>query len=93
VSERRERTVERSHPDGSCVPEAKRGSAGTIVLNGSPTEPVATVADLLERQLGVREPHGIAVAVDGEVVPRAQWPYRSLPEGSVVEIVTAVQGG
>ena len=65
----------------------------TIALNGAPADTAATVADLLERHLGVREPHGVAVAVDGEVVPRAEWPYRPLPDGSVVEVVTAVQGG
>jgi sulfur carrier protein len=65
----------------------------TIVLNGAGSPGAASVADLLERHLGLREPHGVAVAVDGEVVPRSGWPHRSLPEGSVVEIVTAVQGG
>ena len=65
----------------------------TIVLNGAPADTAANVAELLERHLGVADPHGVAVAVDGEVVPRAQWPYRSLAVGSVVEVVTAVQGG
>ncbi|MGV9670427.1 MULTISPECIES: sulfur carrier protein ThiS [unclassified Gordonia (in: high G+C Gram-positive bacteria)] len=35
---------------------------------------------------------GIAVAVDGEVIPRSGW-GRGLSDGAVVEIVTAVQGG
>lgn len=35
---------------------------------------------------------GIAVAVDGNVVPRSQW-SRELSEGLVVDILTAVQGG
>jgi sulfur carrier protein len=65
----------------------------TIVLNGADAPAAASVADLLERHLGVREPHGVAVAIDGEVVPRATWPYRPLVDGAVVEIVTAVQGG
>jgi sulfur carrier protein len=65
----------------------------TIVLNGAPAPAAAFVADLLERHLGVRDPHGVAVAIDGEVVPRSDWPHRSLRDGSVVEIVTAVQGG
>lgn len=65
----------------------------TIVLNGADAPGADNVADLLERHLRVREPHGVAVAVDGEVVPRSAWPSRSLPDGAVVEIVTAVQGG
>jgi sulfur carrier protein len=65
----------------------------TIVLNGTADDGAATVADLLARQLGTPEPRGVAVAVDAEVVPRDQWPHRQLPEGAVVEVVTAVQGG
>ena len=36
---------------------------------------------------------GLAVAVDGEVVPRGQWAKVELREGQRVEIVQAVQGG
>ena len=36
---------------------------------------------------------GGAAALDGDVVPRSQWPSTTLRDGSVVEIVTAVQGG
>ncbi len=36
---------------------------------------------------------GIAVAVDGSVVPRARLAETALAEGARVEIVTAVQGG
>lgn len=36
---------------------------------------------------------GIAVAVDGDVVPRSQWGSTRLPEGARVEVLTAVQGG
>jgi sulfur carrier protein len=36
---------------------------------------------------------GVAVAVDGEVVPRAAWPSLILADGAGVEILTAVQGG
>ena len=36
---------------------------------------------------------GLAVAVDGTVVPRARVAETALNEGARVEIVTAVQGG
>jgi sulfur carrier protein len=49
---------------------------------------VATVLALLDAP-----PSGVAVAVDGEVVPRAAWAATVVPEGSVVEVLTAVQGG
>ncbi len=36
---------------------------------------------------------GIAVAVDGEVVPRARWADVVLADGARLEVLTAVQGG
>jgi sulfur carrier protein len=36
---------------------------------------------------------GVAVAVDGEVVPRAGWASVALADGARVEVLTAVQGG
>jgi sulfur carrier protein len=51
----------------------------------------ATVASLLE---GLSAPaRGVAVAVDGEVVPRAQWPASTLRDGARIEVVVAIQGG
>jgi sulfur carrier protein len=31
--------------------------------------------------------------VQGEVVPRGEWPARALREGDRVEVVAAIQGG
>jgi sulfur carrier protein len=66
-----------------------------IVLNGRPCElpapgtPAAALAELgLEPQA-----RGVAVAVDGEVVPRTQWDSLALAEGARVEVLTAMQGG
>lgn len=36
---------------------------------------------------------GMAVALDGEVVPRAELERTTLSEGSHVEVVAAIQGG
>lgn len=36
---------------------------------------------------------GVALAVDGVVVPRGAWAATPLRTGDAVEIVTAVQGG
>jgi sulfur carrier protein len=65
-----------------------------IYVNGEPRERSgATVAELLA-ELGV-EPgaRGVAVAVDGEVVPRAEWEQRRITEGERVEALSAMQGG
>jgi sulfur carrier protein len=66
-----------------------------IKLNGSDCElgsgeTVAAILHLLELPLDAR---GVAVAVDGEVVPRAQWQSFALREDARVEVLTAMQGG
>lgn len=65
----------------------------TVTLNGLPLdlEPASTVADLVrDRSLPAS---GVAVAVNGSVVPAAHWPGTALRDGDVVEVVTARQGG
>lgn len=43
---------------------------------------------------GAAEPYqGIAVALDGEVVPRGQWEATELRDGQRIEVLQAVQGG
>jgi sulfur carrier protein len=36
---------------------------------------------------------GVAVALDGVVLPRAEHATTVLPDGATVEVLTAVQGG
>ncbi|MDO5731295.1 sulfur carrier protein ThiS [Corynebacterium sphenisci] len=75
----------------------------TLTVNGRP-HPAAGADTLLDlvagwtgRDLGADgrpadgAPLGIAVAVDGAVVPRARW--AATPAAGAVDIVTAVQGG
>jgi sulfur carrier protein len=64
-----------------------------IRVNGAPAEFEAgtTVAELVR---AVDAPdRGVAVAIDGEVVPRAAWDETALAADARVEIVQAVQGG
>jgi sulfur carrier protein len=66
-----------------------------IVLNGERSEVRAgeTVAGVLVR-LGLDEDaHGVAVAVDGEVVPRGTWGSFVLSRDARIEVLTAMQGG
>ena len=64
-----------------------------VWINGEQRELAdgARVRDALVA-LGAPE-NGVAVAVDGEVVPRAEWPSVPLADGARVEVLTAVQGG
>ena len=66
-----------------------------IQVNGEPREVDQHVrlSDVLELGVGATTPRGIAVAVNGEVVPRSRHASTELTEGAKVEIVTAVQGG
>jgi sulfur carrier protein len=66
-----------------------------VTLNGEARElprgaTVETAVDLLD---GLGEPRGVAVALDGEVVPRGEWASTEIGEGQQVEVVRAVQGG
>ena len=64
-----------------------------VWINGKPGELAddARVPDALTL-LGVPQA-GVAVAVDGAVVPRAAWPDTVLTDGARLEVLTAVQGG
>ena len=66
-----------------------------VRLNGDPAElrAEATVADAVEASGLEAAARGVAVAVDGEVVPRGEWAERRLSDGESVEVVRAVQGG
>lgn len=66
-----------------------------MIVNGEPSDIPAgeTVVAVLGR-LGLQaDAKGVAVAVDGEVVPRACWDAFALPEDARVEVLTAMQGG
>jgi sulfur carrier protein len=65
-----------------------------LTLNGKATElpPDTTLPDVLAI-LGFESPRGVAVAVDGDVVPRSRWTGFQLRNGMRVEVLRAVQGG
>lgn len=64
----------------------------TITVNGEVTtlNPGGSVRDVLSAM--DMPDKGIAVAVDGAVVPRSRWDA-ALVDGATVEVLTAVQGG
>jgi len=67
----------------------------SIFLNGDPRriEAGATVRDAALLLGAEPDARGVAVAVDGEVVPRSQLETRELHDGARVEVVVAIQGG
>ena len=64
----------------------------TLTVNGESVDlaPEVTVAELVAARTDQRR---IAVARNGEVVPRGEWATTTLADGDEVEILAAVAGG
>jgi sulfur carrier protein len=64
-----------------------------IKVNGAETDAPAgaSLASVVARVSPRNE--GVAVALNGEVVPRAAWAATTVREADSVEVLTAVQGG
>ena len=66
----------------------------TVQVNESPRE-VPDASDLrsLMREIGIEEQKGVAVAVNGAIVPAATWSVTQLHANDQVLVVQATQGG
>lgn len=66
-----------------------------LVVNAvaSDMDDAATIADVVRGLAGVADPRGVAVALNGAVVPRAAWAATRPADGDTIDILTAVQGG
>ncbi|HTT81280.1 MAG TPA: sulfur carrier protein ThiS [Stellaceae bacterium] len=63
-------------------------------INGEEAEiAAATVAELLAARGIDAKARFLAVALNGAVVRRAEWPSQSLSPGDRIEIVRPLQGG
>jgi sulfur carrier protein len=67
----------------------------TVIVNGRPAQVTdgQTVAELLERLGHPPGGPGIAVARNGQVVPRSAWSTTGLDPGDRLEVLGASQGG
>lgn len=65
----------------------------TIVVNGEPHETASAMSLADAVALLTKAPSGVAAAVNGEVIRRAEWRQTQLSDGDEVEVVTATQGG
>lgn len=74
--------------------QAPSRTQATIEVNGR-SEPLAapTLTALLEERGIETGGRGVAVALNGAVIPRAAWTDTRLNPGDAVEIVRAKQGG
>jgi sulfur carrier protein len=66
-----------------------------VLLNGERREldEGATVAAAVQLAGAPEGGRGVAVALDGEVVPRGEWATTEVREGQELEVLHAVQGG
>jgi sulfur carrier protein len=66
-----------------------------VTLNGElrSLEDSARVSDAVAASGAEPRGRGVAVAVDGEVVPRGEWSGFQLRDGQRIEVLQAVQGG
>ncbi|MBV9212240.1 MAG: sulfur carrier protein ThiS [Actinobacteria bacterium] len=66
-----------------------------VVVNGDPRElpDRATVADAVAAAGAAPDGRGVAVAIDGEVVPRGRWEATAVEAEQRIEVLQAVQGG
>jgi sulfur carrier protein len=64
-----------------------------VTVNGVPTElpEPATVADLVAARAGGHS--RVAVAVNGDVVPRSRWAATRLAPGDLLEVLAPTAGG
>jgi sulfur carrier protein len=67
----------------------------TVIVNGQPAQvdPGQTVTELLASLGHPAGGPGIAVARNGEVVPRSAWSTTGLDAGDRLEVLGASQGG
>jgi sulfur carrier protein len=63
-----------------------------IFVNNEPTETSAQTLDALAGELKLPE-RGVAVAVEGQIAPRAQWPSTAIGAEAHVTIIKATFGG
>jgi sulfur carrier protein len=66
-----------------------------ITLNGEyrDVSEAASLVDVLQTLKLPPDARGVAIALEGAVVPRGAWPDVRLQAGQRVEVLTAAQGG
>jgi sulfur carrier protein len=63
-----------------------------VIVNGERRDTAAHSLSALLAELDYEGTHFV-VAVNYDVVPRAQWPGKTLHDGDAIEIVSIRQGG
>jgi sulfur carrier protein len=66
-----------------------------IKINGELKELKSKIclSELIQQHLNNKDPKGVAVAMNGKIIPKQQWRSTTLNDVDDIEIVHAVQGG
>lgn len=64
-----------------------------VIINGAPHDLTNGASLAKAVSLLTTQATGVAAAVNGELVRRADWDSTGLADGDSVEVITAVQGG
>ena len=76
------------------ISNSAKGGALMVYVNDKPRAlAAATTVLALLRELGLAGRKGVAVAVNGVVVPRGDWPSRALATEDRLLVIQATQGG
>jgi sulfur carrier protein len=65
-----------------------------VTINGAEKEvgPATKVADVVSDFAGSRR-RGIAIALNGEIVPKSEWAEVAMHDGDRLEVLSAIGGG
>ena len=66
----------------------------SVMVNDAPRQlGAAATVHALVAELGLADRKGVALAVNGSVVPRSAWTTQALADGDRVLVIRATQGG
>jgi sulfur carrier protein len=63
-----------------------------LTVNGTPLSTQSQTVEELVIEIDAPR-KGVAVAVNGEIVPRSEWAVSEVHENDVIDVVTAAAGG
>jgi thiazole synthase len=83
----------RELPEAATLADAVREAGAGSRAGAAPEAGAGSRARADARAAAALDGRGVAVALDGEVVPRGEWEATALREGQSVEVLAAIQGG
>jgi sulfur carrier protein len=64
-----------------------------ILVNGKPYSFESRTLEELLREMNLLDRHGVAVALNEQVMPRITWPQQAIDKADRITIIQATAGG